>query len=205
MGFLDFFKKKNNLQPAVIELISQENENFPKISHAEKELSIIKSLTIDDMRELKKMPYACNTEMKKHIRKDGHPFAYMDIVGENIEIVKSEIQKMNSVIKDTLKECPQISKNIKIPVNDLVFQSAYYGYTRIICSPKTYTGKLAKYPFSLFFTTDLSKSENTTHGELIYGQDGKIQKANIYLWENRQHLFLTYKTINGNLTLIKID
>ena len=178
------------------------------ISYKDKELAIVKRVTTEDMKSLKNMPFVCNTEVKKFIQQGGHSFAYMDIVGENIKIVKSEIEKMNVVIKQDLKKYKTLPRNLEIPVNQLVFSSKDYGYTRIMCNPKTYSGKPSKYPYSLFFATDFSKMAtggDTTHGELFYGQNGEILKGNIYFWRKGKPTFLTYKTIDENLTLSDIE
>lgn len=174
------------------------------LSYIEKELAVAERITTDDMRSLQNIPFVINTDVKKFIRDGGHPFAYMDISGENMQIVKQEINKMNQVIKLDLEKYPQLPRTLKIDTNKLVFSSKDYGYTRIICTPKTYTGKLTKYPYKLFFTTDLSKSNNTS-GELIYGQNGEVEKAKINIWKNGSPVLLTYKSIDGRLTLESIE
>ena len=60
-----------------------------------------------------------------------------------------------------------------------------------MCTPKTYTGKSSKFPFSLFFATDLSKIGvgDSTHRESFYRQDGKVNKGNIYFWRNGNSVF----------------
>ncbi len=170
-----------------------------KISQIEKEHIMVKNVTTDDMRKLD-MPFVCNTEVKKYIHEGGHPFAYMEILGENIILVKAEIRKMNEIIKESIKAYPSIPQDLRIPENEIVFQSQNYGYTRIMCTPKTFTGRPSKYPYSLFFCTDLSKSGNTRHGELTYGKDGTIQKATVCFWENSNGFFLNFKMIDGELT-----
>ncbi len=170
-----------------------------KISQIEKEHIMVKNVTTDDMQKLN-MPFVCNTEIKKDIREEGHPFAYMEILGENISIVKAEIKKMNAVIKESIKAYSSIPQDLRIPENEIVFQPQNYGYTRIMCTPKTFTGRPSKYPYSLFFCTDLSKSGNTRHGELYYGKDGTIQKATVCFWENSNGFFLNFKMIDGKLT-----
>ncbi len=170
-----------------------------KIDWREKELITVQNITTDDMRELD-MPFVCNTEVKKYIHEGNHPFAYMEILGENVSVVKTEIKKMNAIIKESVKDYPSIPQNLSIPASSLVFQSPNYGYTRIMCAPKTYEGNKSKYPYTLYFCTDLSKRGNTTHGELTYGQDGKIEKATVVFWRNNNQFVLNFKMIDGNLT-----
>lgn len=175
-----------------------------KMSQIEKEHIMVKNVTTDDMRKLD-MPFVCNTEVKKNIHEKGHPFAYMEILGENINIVKAEIGKMNAIIKESIKAYPSIPQHLIIPENEIVFHSRDYGYTQIICTPKTFTGKPAKYPYLLSFCTDLSKHENTTHGDLTYGKDGTIQKAKVCFWRNGNGFFLYFKIIDGKLTFTDLE
>ena len=170
-----------------------------KIDWREKELITVQNITTDDMKELN-MPFVCNTEVKKYIHEGNHPFAYMEILGENVCVVKAEIKKMNAIIKECIKDYPSIPQNLSIPASSLVFQSPNYGYTRIMCTPKTYEGNQSKYPYTLYFCTDLSKRGNTTHGELTYGQDGKVQKATVVFWINNNQFGFNFKMIDGKLT-----
>lgn len=181
---------------------SQRKKSSPKekIDWREKELITVQNITITDMIELKEMPFVCNTDVSKYIHEGNHPFAYMEILGENISIVKSECKKMNAIIKECIKDYPSIPQNLSIPAHSLVFQSPNYGYTRIMCTPKTYEGNPSKYPYTLYFCTDLSKRGNTTHGELTYGQDGNVQKATVVFWRNNNQFVLNFKMIDEKLT-----
>lgn len=170
-----------------------------KIDWREKELITVQNITTGDMQELD-MPFVCNTDVKKYIHEGNHPFAYMEIFGENVGIVESEIKKMNAIIKEGIRYYPSIPQNLSIPASSLVFQSFNYGYTRIMCTPKTYEGNKSKYPYTLYFCTDLSKRGNTTHGELTYGQDGKVQKATAVFWRNNNQFVLNFKMVDEKLT-----
>lgn len=182
---------------------SKKGTKKEKIDWREKELAIVKNTNTSDMKELK-MPFICNTDVKKYIQQGNHPLAYMEIVKENINIVKTEINKMNVVIKENIKEYPKIPQNLKIPANELVFNSPNYEYTRLICTPKTYEGNPSKIPYTLYFCTDLSKRGNTTHGELAYGQDGNIQNAKVIFWRNSKQFVLSFKMLGEKLTLTNI-
>jgi hypothetical protein len=175
-----------------------------KIDWREKELITVKNITINDMRELETMPFVCNTDIKKYIHEGNHPFAYMEITGENFDIVKAEITKMNDTIADNIKHYPKIPQQLRIPVDELLFHSSPYGFTRIMCTPKTYEGAPSQYPYTLYFCTDLSKRENTTHGELTYGQDGTVEKSDVVFWRNHNQFVLNFKTVNGVLTLLNL-
>lgn len=193
------FKKQLNLS------LTKTSSPREKLSFVEKELIMVKSVTTEDMISLKTMPFVCNTEVKKYIHDGNHPFAYMEIIGENIEIVKSEIEKINIVVSESIKMYPKIPRNLRIPVKDIVFQSERYRYTMIKCMPKTFTGKQAKYPYILSFCTDLSNFDNQTFGELTYGKDGTIQKAHIVFWRKRNMFALNFKIIDGVLTFTDME
>ena len=179
------------------------NSSNEKVNWREKELIMVQNITNSDMKELN-MPFICNTEIKKHIREGSHPFVYMEIHGDNIGIVKSELQKMNNILKESIKDYPNIPQKLAIPIDSIIFHSYTYGYTRIICAPKTYEGNKSEYPYTLSFCTDLSQTKNITTGELTYGQDGTVKKATIAFWRNRNGPSLNFKTINGNLMLTDI-
>ena len=176
------------------------------LSPAEKELLLVQRVSIRDMNDLENMPFVWNTQIKKYTNPGAHPFAYMDIIGSNIDIVRNEITKVNMQITRDTSSRHDIPLYARIPVNDLVFlPNGDFGYTRLICSPKTITGKIAKYPLKLLFMTDLSRFDNETHGEIVYGKDGKIKKANIYFWQYGRGHLLYYKTVNGDLVLDTIN
>lgn len=205
MIFTEFELQEMKPKPKKQKQPSERRKRTPKekIDWREKERVTVQNITTNDMRELD-MPFVCNTEAKKYIHDGNHPFAYMEISGENVGIVKSEIKKMNAVIRESIRDYPSIPQNLSIPANSLVFQSPNYGYTRIMCTPKTYEGNKSKYPYTLYFCTDLSKRGNTTHGELTYGQDGKVEKATVVFWRNNNQFVLNFKIINGKLTFSDI-
>ena len=172
------------------------------MSSIEKENLLAERVTIEDMKDVENSPFAWDGKIEKNM--GGHAFAFMRMSDTNKEVLKSEISKLNAKIKQDLKKYPKVPQNVKIDYNKLVFDSKDYGFTRIICTPKTLTGKLAKYPFSVQFCTDFSKPD-TVHGDLTYGLDGTIVKANIYVWKKENHTFLIYKTIENELTLYSIE
>lgn len=199
-----FFRKKQ--APPIEESVPKKQ---PEMTAQEKELLLVQKTTISDMEELTSMPFVWNTDVQKFIAPNAHPFAYIDIIGENIQIAKAELEKINSQIAHDSKIYPNIPRNARIPVKDIVFKkSEMYGYTRIMCTPKTLSGKIAKYPIKLFFATDLSKTAtggNTTHGELVYNKDGEVVSATIYCWRRSGGFFFYYKAVDGVLTLQKTE
>lgn len=184
---------------------STKKPTVPKITTAEKERAIVKMTTAEHMQLLSNFPFAWNDKIKKNLSPNSHAYCYMNIIGENISLVKSELEFMNKIIRSDLRNYKDMP-DLKIPIASLVFQeSDKQGHTKFICWPITLSGKVSKYPLTLFFTTRLQPGKDSTHGEIIYGQNCKIQKANIYFWRNGQGYFLYYKTVDGVLTLYKLD
>ena len=70
----------------------------------------------------------------------------------------------------------------------------------MICTPFTETGKKAKFPCSLFFSTD-DIPGNTTTGRIYYAQDGTMGKAKVSLWNNHVLYALSYKTVGRSFVL----
>lgn len=159
------------------------------------------------MRQFTNMPYQWNGAVKKNMQKNGHPFAYMDLTGQNITIAQNELAKMNEQLTNDSTLSRSIPKGIHIPIREITFKaSKTHGYTRLMCTPFTFTGQISKYPASLFFTTkDEDENDDSTHGELFYGQDGNIKKAEIYFWEKFNGWFFYYDTVGETLTLSKVE
>lgn len=207
MGLFDFFKKliptKNEAQPAPAGVIPQE----PKLSYADKERIMVNRITLDDMRRITAIPYIWNTKIQKLIEPHAHPFAYINLIGPNIDIAKQELEKMNDLIAKSSKLSSAITKRISIPVNKIVFAppKGWAGYTRLICTPHTFTGEPSQYPASLSFMTDLSNDTISTHGDLFYGQDGSIQKAEVFCWRTSGSHFYYFNMFDGNLVLEKFE
>lgn len=198
MGFFDFLKKKTDA--AVVRPKEQ------VVSFADKERIAVERITVEDMRKFTALPYAWSTPVKKFIQPHSHPFAYIDLVGQNLSIAKQELEGMNTHLSAAIKLSTRIPKNMQIPVNKIVFTpQKYHGYTRLMCTPYTASGEPSLYPASLSFMTDMSNDSTSTHGDLFYGPDGKIHKAQIYCWRKNNGYFFYYVTLDGVLTLEKIE
>lgn len=206
MGLLSSLKKIFSAQsPTPNEPINIPASSEKKLTYAEKELLAVQRTTQDDVQQLKGFPYSWNRSIEKFIKPNGHPFVYMDIVGDNLAIAKSELEKVNSFIDRDKSLCKKIPASLKIPTSDIVFsRSNDKGYTRLICSPVTYDGKPTKLPLSLSFMTDLERKD-TTHGDIYYNTEGNIQKADLYFWRRGNGYFLFYDTYDGELILARME
>lgn len=201
MGVLDFLSKLT---------VKPKEPVLPKTSveltAVEKERIMVQRVTTHDMVQFTAMPYNLDCEIKKHDMPQSHPFAYIDLDRNNIAVAELELVKLNAHLGMAHQLCKKVPRGIEVPVKDIVYKPPKnYGYTRLICTPHTFTGKVAKYPLSLSFMTDLSKTTNTTHGEMFYGQNGVVQKAEVYCWRNGKGYFFHFKTEGCNLVLSKIE
>lgn len=201
MGLFGFQKKKQELTQEPVKIKKQD-----KLSYADKELIMVQRVKLKDMQQFQSFRFQWNREIQKSIQPHGHPFAYMDLNSSNIEIAKSELRSMNSIISNTHDLAPAIPKNICIPVDEIVFKpSNLHGYTRLICNPFTSSGEISQYPVVLSFMTDLDSGIDTTHGELFYGKCGNVEKATIYFWRRRKGYFFYFDTVNNALVLSKVE
>lgn len=177
------------------------------LSFSEKERLAVERTTFQDVASLENFPFVWNGKLEKLLEPNAHPFAFMDITGPNIEIAQKELAWMNVHISASKDLCDAVPKTLEIPVKDIYFRrSSEKGYTRLICSPVTYTGTPAKYPVCLSFTTDLDQQDSSTHGDLWYDQSGHIAKAEIYFWRTGFNgFFFHYQTEDNQLVLSRIE
>lgn len=196
MGLLDFLRKK-----ALPEAVGGRD-----LSYADRELIIVRRIRMSDMLKFTSFPYAWNGPIKKSINPHSHPFAYMNLRGQNIGIAKAELQKLSDIISNSRELSRTIPVKLYIPVDKIVFDPATKrGYSKIICSPFTTTGGPSEYPASLYFTTDLDFIASTTHGELFYNQAGEFGKAQVYFWRNGTGYFFYFYTVDGVFTLSRVE
>lgn len=176
------------------------------LSDIEKEFIMVNRITTLDMMQFTMMPYHLDCTIKKYTPLQSHPFAFIDLDCQNIAVAKADMEKINAHLRTAHSLCRKIPKCIEIPIKDIVYTpNENLEYTRLMCTPYTFTGKIAKYPLSLAFTTKLEYDADTTHGELFYGQNGIVQKANICCWIARKGYFFSFKTEKNNLVISKIE
>ena len=200
MGILkSFFSAINNYET------ENQIQKTVEVSAVDKEIALVEKVTIEDMRSFPNLPYSFDSAMRKMIQPNSHPFAYIDLNEHNQSIAKCSLCFIDGMIRDSRKLSKYISSSVRIPVNDIVFKqlNASYGYTRLICSPYTPTGKESKYPVSLSFMTDLSKMDET-HGEIFYLKSGEIGKAEVNIWTKGIGYFYKLKIIDGYLAISEI-
>lgn len=156
-----------------------------KLSTVEKERIMVQRVTTEDMLQFPSIPYQLNCPIQKQLEENTHPFAWMDLNAFNVEIAKRDLQLLNNQIIQARSYIPLLTSDYNINVSKIAFSkySPSYGYTRLMCSPHTFTGKVSKYPLSLFFMTRGDIRTYSANGELFYTADGAFGKASVNIWK----------------------
>lgn len=172
------------------------------LSKVEKELIMVQRVTTSDMEQFTMIPYQLNCPVKKFVKDGGHPFAYMDLNQANQVMAKEEIEKINVYLRQAREYIPSIPIKTEIHIDQIVFSpySDKYGYTRLVCNPYTFSGKISKYPLCLNFMSRLDR-RNQDVGCLYYGQDGRILKADVNIFRNNLCWAFAFKTVGRTFVL----
>ena len=218
MSIFDFILRSRNERP--VENNDSIVKNERQKTSAEKELELVQSVSSEDMRRLIELPFRFDSPMQYFIKKGGHPFAYIDIDRENKEIAIQELHKLNSYIRESVKISDRIPSNIEIPIQEIMFNeySKEYGYSRLICSPKTITGRPSKHPLEFLFMTKLYPTQyveskdgfkpvyhDYATGKVFYVANGLPDKAEVNIWMNGNGYFYKFKTVGGKFLIDKIN
>lgn len=150
-----------------------------KLSYDQKEVIMVQRVTTEDMLKFHGIPYKLNFPIRKHLAKNSHPFAYMDLDPYNQEIAKKELERLDKYIVQARNYIPLLTSEYHIDVKKVMLYnySKDYGYTRLMCTPHTFTGKTSKYPLSLYFMSRGDIRTYSVNGELFYNVDGSWGKA----------------------------
>ncbi len=201
---LDFlFKRKKKEQAQTTK------EKTP--SKIEIETMMVNRITTDDMLQFAMIPYDLTCPVKKHIAAGSHPFAYMDINHANEIVAKEELMKISEYILQAYEYIPEIAFKAVLHAGRVVFKkySENYGYTRLICTPYTQTGKISKNPVSLNFMTRADNYEYQANGVLKYGVDGNVMSADVHIAKNihqpnYESWAFKFKTIGRTLVIYEV-
>lgn len=150
-----------------------------KLEYIHKEILTVKRVATEDMLQFTKMPYNLDCPIIKHIEHGSHPFAYMDLNDYNLNIAKLELERLDKYIIQARSYIPLLTREYHIDVAKVMFHqyNPNYGYTHLMCTPHTFTGKTSKYPLSLFFMSRGNIRTYSVNGELFYSEDGSWGKA----------------------------
>lgn len=206
MGLFDFLKRSAGNPPSP-------PPEEKKLSQIDKERKMVERVTTEDMLQFTMLPYDLNCPVYKFMREGGHPFAYMNLNRANQMVAKQELNKINRYILQAQEYIPLLTSDFSLQVSKVMFEeySPDYGYSRLMCSPYTFTGKISKYPLSLSFMTRLDVRPYSAHGELVYGKDGNIMKASVNVWKSPRDYskpgtgwMFTFKTIGQTFVLSQV-
>lgn len=181
-----------------------------KLSLVQKERIMVNKITTQDMLRFDMLPYNLNFPIKKIVEEGAHPAAYIELDTVNQDIARSELTKINEYIAQAVDYIPKLTRDYEIQIDKIVFApyTDGYGYSIIMCTPYTFSGKISKYPISLLFMSRLDIETYSVNGELFYGKDGNILKASVNVWK-RPHGYkkpgtgwlFSFKTIGRTLVL----
>lgn len=204
MGLLDLFTRRQKAEKQTQRIACTEQTAKP--TRIETERMLVEEVSAEDMQQFTRIPYQWCGPIQKSISPNRHSFAYMDLDQQNQSIARQALQYIDSFIQESHSLSKFIPKDICIPIDQMVYHqySAFYGYTRLMCTPYTPTGKISKYPVSLSFTTRLDSDFDETHGVLFYTVDGNISKANVNCWRKKFGFFYEFKTIGRTFVLFRI-
>lgn len=209
MGLFSFLKRKrispDSQPPTAIEPY-QPAIKAELIDHDKQEVTV-KLVTLDDMKQFTSLPFEWNCEIKKVTGPSTKPYAYMDIVGANVEIAENELENINTELLCVHRLSPLIPTILQIPTGKVLLSPREKGsYSKIVCTPHTFTDRISKYPAVLLFMTELHIPDiDTTHGELYYDRNGKVGKAKICFWRDHTGYFVYFKTVNNRLIVAKVE
>ena len=209
MGIFDFFKRKKIDKQTPVETAME--VYIPAIKgeliDSDKKEVVVNAVTLEDMKQFSQLPFVWNSSIKKVIGPSTKPYAYMDIIDENVDVVVDELEDMNVELLCVHHLSPLIPIILQIPTWDVLIKPQKQGsYSKIICTPHTFTGRISKYPASLYFTTALNVAgADTTHGELHYDRSGRVAKAKICFWRSGVGYFVHFQMINEEITVSKIE
>lgn len=209
----NLFKKKDKLE----ELREKDILEWEETMEFQTEKVYTEKIKTSDMLQFKDIKYNLNCEIETRQN------AYMMLNEYNQNIAKQDFELINKIIRENFNLSSKIKHDLQIPINEIIYQQygQDLGYSKLICTPYTPTGKISKYPIYLFFTTrnkeidcEMETINNGqtiraiptyTDGYLYYTKNGNIGKADIIFW--RKGIFYAYrfKSDKDNLYINKIE
>lgn len=156
-----------------------------ELSYVQKEIIAVKKITTEDMTQFSGMPYQLNHPIQKIIKHGAHPLAYIDLDEFNQGVATKELERLDSIIINARSYIPQLTKEYHIDIKKVEFceYDSSYGYTRLICNPYTFTGKISKHPLSLLFMSRQDIRTYSVIGELFYDASGNLDQATASIWK----------------------
>ena len=192
--------------------INEDKKNQP-LSAIDKERIMVERITTADMCQFTSIPYDLNCPIQKLNTPKAHPYAYIELDGANIEVAKSELRKINSYIVDARSFIPELPKKFCIDVDKVAFSeySPNYGYSKLICTPYTFSGKISNIPLTLLFMSRRDVMQYQVIGNLEYSADGCVVKADVNVWSRKSYetpgtgWIFFFNTVNGVFLLDQVN
>ena len=180
-----------------------------KCDPVDKKTRLILDITEKDMKRLTGFSYDFDCPIEKLVKDGAHPYAYIRLNSFNQSIAKKDLELLSTMIK----AYPGYSSRFSFDISKIEYSeySPSYGYTKLICTPKTPTGKIAKYPLSLSFMSRMDIHNYQCLGTIKYLNDGTIATAEVHIWRRtswekpgtgRSYYF---KSIDKMLKIQKMD
>ena len=180
------------------------------LTHLEKERFMAEHITTEDMLRFSSMPYNLNAPLTKIMHDEEQSAVYINMDRSNQLIAKAELESLNRLILET----PGFSvpQEFLIRVDTIAFsqENANPNYTRLICNPYTFAGKIERFPLSLLFMSDLDISDYQTSGRAYYAANGKMEKADAHVTitgpnDQSQGRSFYFETVDKKLVLYKVE
>ena len=180
-----------------------------KLSYADREKILVQCMTAEDMLLFPELPYDLRCPLQKYNNPNAHAFAYMDLTPTNIKVAKNHLMMLANLIEEHSSFIPNIPNDVCLDTSKVVFRpySKNYGYTRLMCTPKTLSGKLSSRPLTLSYMSRIDSRPYEVLGEIKYSSSGEIVKASatIHLETSgpspHQVWMFSFMNVNGHLII----
>lgn len=195
MSFISFLEKTASF-------LDKANNKLDELEKNKKEKELSEKKIIYTCKDVER--FASN--FKFNINKDCCPgnIIYFTDSNSRYEFL-CDIDKMNDFILEATRKF-KIRGDYRICVDEITFTGENASYIEV--SPYTPSGKIAKYPITVFYRTPnyaLFDAKDNYFGELNYCEDGSIGKARLINWIGNNGLFIYVKSIGSSLVLSKVE
>lgn len=184
-------------------------EILRKCDPVDDETALVLNVTEEDMKSLTGFSYDLDCHVEKFIKEGTHPYAYIRLNRFNQAVANKDLY----FLSDIIKEYPGYSSKFSLDVRKIEYSeySPSCGYSVLVCTPKTPTGKIAKYPLSLSFMSRMDVYTYQCLGKIKYLNDGTIATAEVHIWRRKSFdkpangRSYYFKVIDGELQIYKVD
>lgn len=123
----------------------------------------------------------------------GHPYAYMEIKGQNIFVARKELEKLNNLLLNSNVIPSSLSKFLQINPQKMILKGTrMINPSVLICTPYDLTGKPSKTPLAFLFISEGGCGKLKWNGKIYYSGTGEILKAETYFWYRKSYEVAAY-------------